>query len=174
MTTEGSGANRPAPTCATCGAPDGGDFVMCRFCRQPVSAEAQRTAIPCPNGQCRTPCRWGKQRCVACQAWLVVSCAFCGSLSPHNLSNCLQCNEAFAGAQQRIQHRKMEQHQRHSNQQSAVWGNVAASVLGGVGGAVLGGVITSALDDDDSGDDLDVGDIGDVSDDTGFDFGGDE
>ncbi len=109
---------------------------------------------------------------MSCQAWLVVSCAFCGSLSPHNLSNCMQCNEAFAGAQQRIQRRQMQQQQRYSNQQNAVWGQVAASLIGGVGGAVLAGAITSDWDDD-SGDDFDIGEVSDAVDDTSFDFGDD-
>src|SRR5688572_4641018 len=93
-----------APTCMNCGAPDSGELVVCRFCRQAVSAEVARTAIPCPNHQCRVPNRWGKQKCVQCQSWIVVSCVFCGALSPHNMSNCMRCNEAFAGAAERKQH----------------------------------------------------------------------
>ena len=88
----------PTASCAACGAPDDGEFVNCRYCKHAVSAEALARAIPCPNPACRIACRWGKQKCAACQAWIVVSCVFCGSISPHNISNCLCCNEAFAGA----------------------------------------------------------------------------
>jgi hypothetical protein len=154
---------------------------VCKFCKQAVSAEAARTAIPCPNPQCRALCRWGKQRCGQCQAWIVVSCVFCGAISPHNLSNCLQCNEAFAGAPQRkAQMEQQVQHQQNM-QNASVWGNVAASFLG----AAAGSAIThswhshddfSSYDGDssDSVDSVDSFDISDVSDDTGFDFGGDD
>lgn len=130
--------------CAHCGAPHSGEHVICKFCRHAVSAEAQRTAIPCPNQACRTLCRWGKQKCVACQTWLVVSCIFCGSLSPHSISNCMRCNEAFAGApqrkaawdQQRMQQQNMQQ-QRMQMQQVGVWGNVAAAFTGAAVGSMV-------------------------------------
>jgi hypothetical protein len=124
-----------ASACASCGAPDSGEFVFCKFCKSPYNAEAARTAIPCPS--CKTACRWGKQKCGACQAWLVVSCVFCGSLSPHNVSNCLQCNEAFAGAPQRKA--QMDQQRQHSQQMQdvGVWGNVAAAFAGAAAGSVV-------------------------------------
>lgn len=113
---------------------------MCKFCRQAVSAEAMRTAIPCPNPQCRMQCRWGKQKCAQCQAWLVVSCVFCGSLSPHNISNCMRCNEAFAGAPQRKA--AMQQQQQHNQNMQAVgtWGHVAAAFAG----AAVGSAVTNS------------------------------
>ncbi len=132
---EQGGGGQSAPVCAHCGAPDNGEFVTCKFCRQAVNAEALRSAIPCP--QCKMQCRWGKQKCGQCQAWLVVSCVFCGALSPHNISNCMQCNEAFAGAPQRKA--AMQQQQQHAQNMQAVgtWGNVAAAFAGAaVGGAV--------------------------------------
>ena len=128
----------PTANCAACGAPDDGELVHCRYCQQAVSADALAKAIPCPNPACRAACRWGKQKCAACQAWIVVSCVFCGAISPHNISNCLQCNEAFAGAMQRKQ--AMQQEQQHQQQMQAVgtWGNVAAAFAGAAVGASLG------------------------------------
>ena len=128
----------PTASCGVCGAPDDGEHVQCRYCQQAVSADALAKAIPCPNPACRTACRWGKQKCVACQAWLVVSCVFCGAISPHNISNCLQCNEAFAGAMQRKQ--SMQQQQQHQQQMQDVgtWGSVAAAFAGAAVGASLG------------------------------------
>src|SRR5262245_30000774 len=123
----GQGPGGMAPTCNNCGAPDSGELVICKFCRQAVSAEAARTAIPCPNPQCRTLCRWGRQKCPQCQAWVVVSCVFCGALSPHNLSNCLSCNEAFAGAAQRKAQGEYQRQHQQSMQDVGIWGNVAAS-----------------------------------------------
>lgn len=163
----------PPPTCANCGAPDSGDFVICKFCRQAVSAAAAQTAIPCPNPQCRTLCRWGKQKCGQCQAWIVVSCVFCGAISPHHISNCLSCNEAFAGAAQRKAQLAQNQQHHQSMQQANVWGGLAAAFVG----AAAGSVISHSWDDGSSYDDdsppssVDSFDIGDVSDDTDFDFG---
>ena len=150
-------------TCVNCGAPDPGEVVTCRYCKQAVSAATAETAIPCPNPQCRTLCRWGKQRCPQCQAWIVVSCVFCGALSPHSVSACLQCNEAFVGAAQRKHMREMQHAQAHQAQQVGVWGNVAASFLGAAAGSVIGAAVDG---------DFDVGDDdgGDFSDDTDFDF----
>ena len=125
-------------SCAACGAPDDGELVHCKYCRQAVSADALAKAIPCPNPACRTACRWGKQKCRACQAWIVVSCVFCGAISPHSISSCLQCNEAFAGAMQRKQ--QMQQQQAHHQNMQAVdtWGGVAAMFAGAAVGASLG------------------------------------
>jgi hypothetical protein len=156
--------------CNNCGAPDNGELVICRFCQQAVSAEALRTAIPCPNPQCRAQCRWGKQKCAHCQAWIVVSCVFCGAISPHNVSNCMRCNEAFAGAAQRKMMHEQQRQEQQNMQQASVWGNVAASFLGAATGVALGEAFESH--DSCSSSDDDVGDISDVSDDTPFDFGG--
>jgi hypothetical protein len=165
----------------TCGAPDSGEAVICKFCKQAVSAEAQRTAIPCPNPQCKLLNRWGRQKCAQCQAWIVVSCVFCGAISPHHVSNCLRCNEAFAGAAQRkaSQH---QQQQHNQNMQSAnVWGGVAASFLGAAAGSAIGSSwghshdSCSAYDSCSAPESIDTGDIGGVFDDAGgFDFGGDD
>ena len=127
-----------AANCASCGAPDDGEVVHCKYCKQAVSADALAKAIPCPNPACRTVCRWGKQKCSACQAWIVVSCVFCGSISPHHISNCLRCSEAFAGAMQRKQ--AMQQQQSHQQNMQAVgtWGHVAAAFAGAAVGASLG------------------------------------
>jgi hypothetical protein len=128
----------PAATCGNCGAPDDGEVVNCTYCRRPVSAEAAARAIPCPNPACRTACRWGKQRCAACQGWIVVSCLFCGAISPHNAATCLRCNEAFAGAAQRKQ--QAQQAQQHQESMAAVgtWGHVAAAFAGAAVGGALG------------------------------------
>jgi hypothetical protein len=160
-----------SPTCANCGAPDPGELVICKFCKQAVSAEASRTAIPCPNPQCRTLCRWGKQKCVQCQAWLVVSCVFCGAISPHNISNCMQCNEAFAGAPQRKAQLEQQRQHQQNMQNANVWGNIAASFLGAAAGAAVSHSWDSDYDGPSS---VDTFDISGVSDDSSFDFGGDD
>lgn len=167
--------NGPTATCGSCGAPDDGELVNCKYCRRAVSADALAKAIPCPNPACRMACRWGKQKCGACQAWIVVSCVFCGAISPHNCSNCLRCNEAFAGAMQRKQ--QMQQQQQHQQNMQAVgtWGHVAAAFAGAaVGGAIAshgsGGYYYSSDDSDDSPpssvDDYDtsnvIDDVGDI------------
>jgi hypothetical protein len=125
-------------TCASCGAPDDGEFVNCRYCKQAVNADALARAIPCPNPACRMACRWGKQKCGACQSWLVVSCVFCGAISPHNCSNCLRCNEAFAGAPQRKAQMQAQQQQQQNMQAVSTWGGVAAAFAGAAVGASLG------------------------------------
>ncbi len=180
------GAGAPpvaAATCANCGAPDNGEVVTCRYCKQAVSAEAARTAIPCPNPQCRLLCRWGKQKCAQCQAWLVVSCVFCGALSPHNVSNCLRCNEAFAGAPQRKAQREQQMQHQQNMQDASVWGNVAASFLGAAAGSAVSHSFHSHDDYSSSYDgpssssyETDTYDNSSFSEDSGdsFDFGGDD
>jgi hypothetical protein len=158
-------------TCNACGAPDNGELVTCRYCRQAVSAEAQRTAIPCPNQNCKMLCRWGKQKCGQCQSWLVVSCVFCGSLSPHSISNCLQCNEAFAGAAQRKAAMQQQQQHHQNMQQANVWGNVAASFAGAAVGVAISNHGYRSYDSCSSYESNDF-DVSGVSDDSGFDFGG--
>ena len=83
-------------------------------------------------------CRWGKQKCGACQAWIVVSCVFCGAISPHSISNCLRCNEGFAGAQQRKQAMQQQQQHQQSMQAVGTWGHVAAAFAGAAVGASIG------------------------------------
>jgi hypothetical protein len=127
----------PAPTCPSCGGPDDGEFAICKFCKRAYSAEIAESAIPCPR--CRVPCRWGKQKCGACASWLVVSCVFCGALSPYNQSACLSCHEGFAGAPARKAQRDAAARQQHEAQTFGVVGNVAASFLGAVAGSAIGG-----------------------------------
>ena len=133
-------AQAPPPSlCVSCGGPDDGEFVFCKFCKRPYSAEIAAAGIPCPA--CRTACRWGKQKCGACGVWIVVSCVFCGALSPHNQSACLACREAFAGAAQRKAQRDAAAHQQQNVQTYGAVGNVAASFLG----AMAGGAVMSEL-----------------------------
>ena len=147
--------NGPTATCGSCGAPDDGELVNCKYCKRAVSADALAKAIPCPNPACRMACRWGKQKCGACQAWIVVSCVFCGSISPHSCSSCLRCNEAFAGAMQRKQQMQQQQQHQQSMQAVGTWGHVAAAFAGAaVGGAIVshhsGGYYYSSDDSDSS------------------------
>lgn len=123
--------------CSSCGAPDDGEFVVCRYCAHPYSAEAARSAIPCPR--CGVACRWGKQKCGRCQSWLVVSCVFCGALSPHNVANCLQCREAFAGAAQRKAAMESQREAQQTMQVVSQVGSVAAPLLGVALGVALSG-----------------------------------
>jgi hypothetical protein len=117
-------------TCATCGAPDDGQEVLCKFCQQPVSAQVKASSIQC--GQCNHLNRWGRQQCTHCNAWIVVQCVFCGSLSPRTVAACMQCNEAFAGSFERKQQRESQQ---QVQQAEEVLGTVAAIA----GGIFLGG-----------------------------------
>src|SRR5580704_12008075 len=112
--------------CANCGAPDDGSDVLCKFCKQAVSAQVQASAIPC--GQCHHLNRWGRQQCQQCNAWIVVQCVFCGSLSPCSMSACMRCNEAFAGSWERKQQREGQQ---QTQQAEEVLGAVAA-IAGGI------------------------------------------
>lgn len=121
--------------CTSCGAPDDGELVTCKYCRQPVSAEAQASAIPCPR--CRALCRWGKQKCGACQSWIVVACVFCGAISPHNQQACLRCREPFAGAPARKQAMQQQRANAETMQTLGVVGNIAASFLGAAAGSVV-------------------------------------
>ncbi len=133
--------------CQNCGAPDDGEFVQCSFCHSPVSLQAAQYAIPCPNPQCRTACRWGKNQCGRCRMWLVVSCIFCGALSPHNQSNCMACQEAFHGAAERKAMRMRQMNHRENMQIVAAVAPAAGYAAGEIGGAVLFGVIGAMLDD---------------------------
>ncbi len=160
MSQEGGGA----AVCASCGAPDNGEFVFCKFCNNAYNAEVARTAIPCPS--CKTACRWGKQKCGACQAWLVVSCVFCGALSPHNASNCLSCNEAFAGAPQRKAAMDAQRQHQQQMQDVGVWGNVAAAFAGAAIGGAVSQSFERSYDSCSSSDSVDTFDNSDVSDDS--------
>ena len=128
--------------CAHCGAPRAPGHGACTFCGT-VFARARQTStqenvVPCP--QCRTVNEWGAQKCVKCQAWVVVQCLFCSSLSPHHVPACLRCHEAFAGAPDRFAQRQAAQQGQHRMQVMGTVGNVAASFLGAaVGGAFSGG-----------------------------------
>jgi hypothetical protein len=128
--------NQQAPRCPSCGAPDDGEFAYCKFCKSAFSPEILRSAIPCPR--CRAACRWGKQKCGACQSWIVVSCVFCGALSPYNQQGCLSCREPFAGAPERKAQRQQQAQHRENMQVAGTVGNVAASFLGAMVGAELG------------------------------------
>lgn len=81
-----------------------------------------------------------------------MSCVFCGSISPHNISNCLHCNEGFAGAQQRKHAMQQQQQHQQSMQAVGTWGNVAAAFAGAAVGASIGshhhGGYYSSSDDD--------------------------
>jgi hypothetical protein len=127
------------PICPNCGAPEVGELVHCRFCSQPYSKEVLASAIPCPR--CALACRWGQQKCARCQTWIVVSCVFCGALSPHNQSACLACREPFQGAAERKRQREQHaQHQQHVQTVNA-YGGVAAPFLGAVAGGVAGAAL---------------------------------
>src|SRR5262245_14193872 len=96
--------------CTHCGAPRVAGYASCKFCKTPFASvqNTQTGAIPCPR--CNTLNELGAQKCVQCQAWVVVQCVFCGSLSPHNVPACQRCNEPFAGAPQRLAERQRAQH----------------------------------------------------------------
>lgn len=129
-------------SCENCGGPARPGYVRCVYCNRPVSAEAARTAIPCPN--CKELNLWGAQQCVSCAAWIVVQCVFCGGLSPYTMSACLACNEAFAGSAERKAAREAQVRQQQNVQTARVVGGVAASFLGAMTGGIIGGM----LDDD--------------------------
>jgi hypothetical protein len=117
--------------CASCGAPDDGNAVMCKFCDQPVSPDAVKTAVACP--QCKLQNRAGKQHCVGCNAWLVVACVFCGQLSPCSEAACTSCHEAFAGSQERKAARDRDKMMQGAMQ---TVGSVVSMFTGGGGGNI--------------------------------------
>jgi hypothetical protein len=123
--------------CPNCGAPRVAGFAACKFCKTPFVKNTQTNAIPCPR--CNTLNELGGQKCVQCQAWIVVQCVFCHALSPHNVPACLSCHEAFAGAPQRLQERQTQQHVEQGLHIASSVGGVAASFLGAAAGAALGG-----------------------------------
>src|SRR5947199_274485 len=119
-------------TCTCCGAPPTPGYAACKFCgtvfARAQQASIQENAIPCPT--CRTLNEWGAQRCVQCQAWVVVQCLFCSAISPCHVPACLQCHEAFAGAPERVQQRQQQQQGAQRMAMLDTVGNVAASFLG--------------------------------------------
>jgi hypothetical protein len=123
--------------CPHCGAPRVAGFAACKFCKTPFVKNTQTNAIPCPR--CNTLNEMGGQKCVQCQAWIVVQCVFCHALSPHNAPACLSCHEAFAGAPQRLQQRQQQQHVQQGIQIASSVGGVLAPFLGAAAGAALGG-----------------------------------
>jgi hypothetical protein len=127
--------SQPEELCANCGAPRAAGFAACKFCKTPFVADTQTQAIPCPR--CNTLNELGAQRCVSCQAWVVVQCVFCHALSPHNLPACSRCGEAFAGAPQRFAERQRDQHLQQGLSIATQVGGVAASFLGAAVGAGL-------------------------------------
>ena len=123
--------------CNRCGAPRVTGYAACKFCKTPYECDPDKPAIPCPR--CATLSEWGTQKCVACQAWIVVKCVFCGALSPHNTPQCLKCNEAFAGAPERLRQRQEAASRQQTMQVVGQVGSVAATFLGAAAGAAVGG-----------------------------------
>lgn len=125
--------------CETCGAPAQPGVVKCFYCGRPVNEEIAKNAIACPA--CKELNVWGAQRCIKCQAWVVVQCVFCGAISPHTMSACMGCNEAFAGAPERKAARDAAVQSQQNVQTAVAVGGVAASFLGAVAGGVIGGLL---------------------------------
>lgn len=130
--------------CPKCGAPQKPGYVLCPFCKAPYSEEVKKHAIPCKSASCREPSAWGQTRCVKCNEWIVVKCLFCGNISPHTMSACLTCNEAFQGMAERKAAQEAEARRLAEMQQSqqtaqnvAAYGGVAANFLGAFAGAAL-------------------------------------
>lgn len=124
------------PDCPRCGAPQKHGYVMCPFCRAPYSEQAARHAIPCKR--CNELSAWGQTKCVRCQAWIVVQCLFCSNLSPHSVSGCVTCGEAFQGMAERKAAREAELSRQRTLQTVGAWGPVGASFLGSMAGAYIG------------------------------------
>ncbi|MCC6647039.1 MAG: hypothetical protein IT374_15880 [Polyangiaceae bacterium] len=125
-----------SPTCPRCGAPQKPGYALCPFCRAAYSEQAARHAIPCKK--CGELSAWGQSRCVRCREWIVVQCLFCNNVSPHTVSGCLACGEAFQGMQARKAARDAEVSRQRTLQTVGAWGPVGASFLGSVAGAYLG------------------------------------
>jgi lactobin A/cerein 7B family class IIb bacteriocin len=138
------GMTTPQAVCASCGAPDDGELVLCRFCQHAISEDVLRRAIPCPS--CGIKNRWGKQRCVGDGAWIVVSCVFCGALSPCNQPACLSCKEAFAGAAERRAARAEQQQQQELMSVAGMFAPAAGGLLGALAGSIASAGLASAYD----------------------------
>ncbi|MFO0756142.1 MAG: hypothetical protein U0359_06605 [Byssovorax sp.] len=126
-------------TCAHCGAPRTPGYAACKFCNtvfpRAAQTSTQDAGVPCP--QCKTLNEWNAQRCVKCQAWVVVQCVFCHNLSPNHVPACLSCKEPFAGAPERLAARQAQIDSQQRMQMVSSVGGVAASFLGAVAGAAL-------------------------------------
>ena len=111
--------------CSNCGAPRVAGYAACKYCKTPFASvkDTQTDAIPCPR--CNTLNELGAQKCVQCQAWVVVQCVFCHALSPHNVPACTKCGEAFAGAPQRFAERQRAQQLQTGLEIAGTVGNVA-------------------------------------------------
>jgi hypothetical protein len=92
--------------CNNCGAPDDGEHVVCKFCKQPITKDLLDSAIACPT--CRAPNRAGRSTCSSCNGSLLYTCVFCGHQTVASKSDCEKCGEAFAGAAERKQQRESE------------------------------------------------------------------
>ncbi|MGZ5968576.1 MAG: hypothetical protein ACXWP4_12980, partial [Polyangiales bacterium] len=122
--------------CQSCGAPARPGMVSCEFCENPVSAEAAKHAIGCP--QCKTLNVDTSQQCMKCKAWLVVQCLFCNQLTAYTLPACRQCNEPFVGAAERKAQRDADLRRQQLIQTAGAVAPIAGGLLGAVAGAVLG------------------------------------
>jgi len=129
--------------CPNCGAPHAAGYAACRYCATPFVANTQTDAIACPS--CHTLNELGAQRCVQCQAWVVVECVFCHAVSPYNQPACTRCGEGFAGAPERLAERQQQERLQHGLQIAGQVGQVAASVLGV---AAVAGVFSGHTFDD--------------------------
>lgn len=127
----------PPATCQSCGAPDDGQAVFCKFCKQAYSAQILASAIPCLH--CKMQNRWGKQRCFQCNHWIVVACVFCGAVSPHNQPACMACGEGFQGAAERKAQRMQHEQAQQNMQVMGVVGNAAGGFLGAMAGVAAAG-----------------------------------
>lgn len=176
------GETMSTPDCPKCGAPQRAGFVICPFCKNAYSPEVLKHAIPCKA--CNELSAWGQMRCVRCNQWLIVQCVFCNNVSPHNVSACLSCGEAFAGSVERKAQRDAELRRRREQadaqqrmQAVGTYGGVAASFVGSFAGALLSEAAGDALSEAGSswfeGDGSEASfDAGDAGDDTSGSDGG--
>src|SRR5262249_53203149 len=123
--------------CAHCGAPRQAGLAQCAYCKTPFVQNSQSQAVPCPS--CKTLNEWGAQKCAKCQAWVVVQCVFCNSLSPHHVPACLTCNEPFLGAPERLAERKRQASMERGFEVATAVAGVAAPFLGALAGSALAG-----------------------------------
>lgn len=122
--------------CEKCGAPAKPGEVLCEFCRAPVSADAARSSVPCP--QCRELNLHAATQCVKCK--FVEQCVFCNHVSPFSEVACGTCNEPFAGAKERKAARDEERRRQQLLQTGVAVAGVALPFLG----ALLGGSSSSS------------------------------
>ena len=117
--------------CDNCGAGKTVGLATCKYCNRPFVADLAARAIPC--WKCKAHNDWGVMQCTKCASQLVVSCLFCNALSPHHMSSCLRCKEAFAGMRERFAAKQ----QQANIQQVAQVGSAVVGVLGAA--AMAGG-----------------------------------